>query len=326
MINELLLKHIPSKYYVDYLIKEDISFTDFETACILYHCIDDVYVLNDALLQLASQSNDENLKKQINNKIENDNKLLASFKDNHNKDAVYVVSTDEDDYEYPYGYFFDYNDAYNVGIKSKEAFKIEKQRVHDNNYTKTISYGYPNPYLLKDSKIDINELDSYVDQLGVMWFKNDASLEYFYIKDKYDETKEDLEVLEEKYDNNNFTNAYIYLPYPFDIGDIVKDNKGKIGIIECSKKDYIEFNEKVRNGLYADSFDAGTTVCYLLDNGRFSHNHPLTIFLELYNLDDEDENKEVLLAASNLLKYQGGLDFFIYAYEEYQNKINKKGK
>ena len=65
MINEILQKHIPSKTYVAYLNDIGHTFTDFESAAILYHAIPYVQQRFDVLSRLAEETDDDVLKLQI---------------------------------------------------------------------------------------------------------------------------------------------------------------------------------------------------------------------------------------------------------------------
>lgn len=326
MINKLLKKYIPSEYYLKYLEDNDITFSDFETAAILSNIIKNPFELNEALKSLSENSNDNNLVKQIHNKIDNDDKLYKLFKENANNEAVYIVKRIEDNEEDIYGYFFDYQNAYDKALELNNEFIIEKQKVQSkNNVIKGISYVYINPYYFDDAKIEEHVENDYTDELGYIRYDVDGSIRYFYVKDLMIKDKSDKEILLKAYNPDYFENAYIYLPNPFAYGDIVKDvTTEEKGIVECRRDDYEAFNEKVKNGFYADNFDAGTTVCYLKNDGRFIHNHPLVLFLEKYEPDKSDDNYEILKCASAITKQECSLDYFTEIYEKYRN--NHKGE
>lgn len=322
MINKLLEKHIPSKHYLNYIKQNNITYSDYEVAAILSHCINDPFKLHEELDFISKNTKDEKLKKEIENKINNDNRLYEMFKDNSEKEAIYVVYEYDKEYDehFVYGYFYRFDKALEKALESGQEFKIEKQKVQDDNPKKTIAHGAWNPHYDKDAHIEIYEMDDYEDNLGTILYKENGDIDYFYVKDLSILDRTDDELLNEIY-KDNFENTYIFLEHPFEVGDIVKDtNTNQAGIVELSKKEYDDFSEKVRNGLYADDFDCGTTVSYLCDDGHFSHEHPLPFFLEKYEPDKEEENYELLTCASYLLKHETSLDFFTDVYERYRNK------
>jgi len=326
MINRLLKEYIPSKYYLKYLEDNNINFSDFETAAILSNIIRNPFELNGVLKTLSENSDDKKLIKQIHNKIDNDNRLYNLFKDNCNNEAIYIVKTIEDNEEDLYGYFFDYQNAYDKALESNNEFIIEKQKVQSkDNVEKSISYVYKNPYFFNDATIEEYVEDDYIDELGYIKYDTKGSIRYFYVKDSIKKDKSEKELLLKVYDPDYFENAFIHLPNPFAYGDIVRDvTTEEKGIIECDKNKYEEFNEKVKNGFYADSFDAGTTVCYLRKDGRFVHNHPLVLVLEKYEPDKSDDDYEILKCSSAITKQECSLDYFTEVYEKYRN--NHKGE
>ena len=318
MLNKLLEKYIPSKYYLNYLKENNISCSDYQVAAILSHCIKDPFKLNEELSFIYDNTNDEKLKEEIEIKINDDNRLYDIFKDNSDRQAVYVVYTKDEDDEYDnYGYFYHFDLAFQKALESKKEFKIEKQKIQDDNPQKQIIQGVWNPHYF-DDVIDKYESDDYQECLGTISYDTNGDIEYFYVKDISKETDE--EIIKEAY-KDNFENVYMHLEHPFEIGDIVKDiNLNKVGIVELSKQEYDEFSKKVKDGFYADDFDSGSVVSYLCDDGHFFHEHPLPFFLEKYEPDKNDDEYDLLTCASYLLKHQCSLDFFISAYEKYRNK------
>ena len=70
MISERIKKYIPSKTYVEYLESINHSFSDFEEAGILYHSIDDKFLMHEELTKLAYETDNQTLKEQIKRKYE----------------------------------------------------------------------------------------------------------------------------------------------------------------------------------------------------------------------------------------------------------------
>ena len=79
MISNRMKEYIPSKSYGDYLESIGHSFTDFEEAAILYHVIEDVFLLHSELKRIAARTRDEILRTQIEDYLSFESKKIEHF-------------------------------------------------------------------------------------------------------------------------------------------------------------------------------------------------------------------------------------------------------
>ncbi|MBD5083997.1 MAG: hypothetical protein HDT33_02745 [Clostridiales bacterium] len=94
------------------------------------------------------------------------------------------------------------------------------------------------------------------------------------------------------FSNLRFENQYLELPNPFRRGDIVRvagcSRSGRRGIVETTQEEWAHFNQRVKDGLYADYFDACVTVEFPTGQGGFSHQHISPLYLERCRPEKED--------------------------------------
>lgn len=316
-----------SKTLREYMSENGLEFTDFERAGLIYNS----YLLPEEkhkrLEMLLAETGDEKLRAQLEKRLRSDMEDIKAFK-NNTEGFVYVVNS----YEYgidPFacGYFARFEPAYELGKKQGCKFEIEKYRIVGYNGIEPLfSKGYLNPRLIGDT--DENPVKENFEQTfhhhdGCFQYNKDGVMTSFYCAD---ELKDDREVISMLYDLDRFENAFIFMPDPFEMGDIVKClGSGEPGIVTFSHEHWENFLEDVRSGKQknCDFFDASIVVDILNDDGTFSHDHINPAFLERYEPKEGDDEYNILNAGSELCKGNGSLEWFIMCYEEYKKrKIN----
>ena len=258
MINEILQKYIPSKTYVAYLNEIGYTFTDFETAAILYHAIPYVQQRFDELSRLAEQTDDEILKMQIEEKLKREKEKINRFTTS-GKNAIFVVEYfDEEHGEYEVaGYGASLEAAWEIGMKLESKFSIRKYALHiefsdDEDYDPILYislYGsnYFNPYMGKPKNWEItedniqevmgeNKVDPiikvstpYNKSFGTFDYDNKGRLIYYWVNEDKpvnlsDETLEEKakSSMEDSYSDKLFYNAFVPMPFPLELGDYVR--------------------------------------------------------------------------------------------------------
>ena len=315
---------IPSKDVRELIEKTGRTFTDFEIAVLLYNstlAYDDKVVLMKELLE---KTEDIELKQMLKERIDQNEEDIKCFNENANA-YVYVLKSDEYEVEEGYcGHFTNAKVAYKYGLKLAHSFRIEKYALMDSgedvSFKRTF---YSNPYIFVEKNTDelIEEYESNLEEpVAIFFYSQEGKLEYFNGSEVIREEKEELDKM---FNPKRFENAYIEIPNPFDAGDIVRlVTDGGHGIVATSSSEWEEYKKRLKNVKEKDFVDTGITVDFILDDGEMIHNHINPIFLEKYAPAEDDADKEVLLAASNV--YRGvGLDSFIYCYDEYRKNGKK---
>ena len=365
MINEILQKHIPSKTYVAYLNDIGHTFTDFESAAILYHAIPYVQQRFDVLSRLAEETDDDGLKLQIEEKVALEKEkinLLTAFR----ADAVFVVEYYDEEYkEYEVaGYAARFEVAWEIGMKTGSEFLIKRHALCLNALDEASSEplygsGYFNPYIGKAKEWEITEdniqevmeenivepivkdLTPYNRSFGTLYYDNKGRLmnywvNEYWLRDLSDGTLEEKakNIMEDQYSDKLFYNAFVPMPFPFELGDYVKNVDGYngeyassgdtlIGIVSVSRGNYEEFLERAKT-MYVDFSDAQVTTTFIKESGEITHHHVSPIFLEKAEVDEETEWFDLARHTRWMIMGDGALDFFTYAYDKYKEKVKKK--
>ena len=325
MTNDLLDFISPTP--LRHMEQNNLRFTDFEAAGLIYNSHLTPEERHRRLEALAAETDDARLKSQIATRLQVDREDMDVFKNNA-EGYVYVVNSKEDGEDCPCGYFANFELAYEHGKKQGCKFSIEKYRLVGWGGMEPLKgKGYFNPNI--SDRTDPAELvkeyddDDFPLPDGCFKYNEDGVLTYFHCAN---ELRDDKEVMSMLYDLNRFENAFIFMSNPFELGDIVKETEsGEVGIVETSQAEWNDFNEKIRSSKLAgcDFSDACITVEFLCDSGTFSHNHVNPAFLEKYEPKKGDDDYDILTMGSDLCKGNGSLDWFTYVYDDYRKRHEK---
>jgi hypothetical protein len=323
----------------EYMLEKELSFTDFEKATLIYNSNLPVKERYDRLGKLSQSTKDERLKKQIAKELEIYNQDMSAF-DTNRGGYVYAVKS----YEFPDdpfidGYFASAQRAYNYAVRKNYRFDIEKHRI--NGFEKDGAKPrkaklYTNPYLFKNEKTDtdegfslpenyedcVEELD-YIDiPVASAHYSEKGELNEF---SSAEIERDDADELEHCFSPELFKNAFIYMPNPFERGDIVRTiaDRDAHGFIAESREAVEKYHKMVREGRFeeVDFIDSGMTVDFIEDNGSICHSHINPAFLERYEPDKTDDDYQLLTAGRALLKGETTLDWFLTCYEEFKKKV-----
>ena len=156
---------VPSEYMRELFRKNNYEFSDFNKATIIWNRKD---VRREerisALKELAVNTEDQELKQQILDRLYYEDSMLERHKNNKNKKCVYVV-LDSD--ECGCGYFSDYDLAYEYGKEiaahyDEDKFSIEKQYIISEEHDMILRSGArTNPYMFNE-KVE-PETEAYLD-------------------------------------------------------------------------------------------------------------------------------------------------------------------
>ena len=336
MLHPLLERYIPSRSYVEFLQKEGVSFSDFETAAILHQCDLPPEVEIGCYQELLESTADERLRRQLSAVLDFNRRQLALFRSG-GAGRVYVTlsyplgSRME---ELPVAYADNYEAAYAVGKRCGTDFKIRLcSLLSEPPERPSLHKGYMNPNMLPE-KDRADCVNCWEDDGNYAWptadaqYRRDGTMLSFWFTE---EDEDDGAALERLYSPELFTNAFVAYPTPFALGDAVRwtGRRGEIdetpGVVETSPEEWNDFLKRVKNGLYVDQSDASLTVEWLRDGGRFTHSHVPPIFLEQYEPENGAPHRALLESAAALLRGQGSLDWFTECLEEERKREAKEG-
>ena len=289
-----------SKDVREYMEQKGIEFTDFEKAALIFHSGLPILEIHRQLEKLADETDDDVLNKQIHERLATDRRDMETFK-NNTQGYVYVVWSCEDEKErLMSGCYANADLAHAHGTKLGCPFDIEKHRICG-------------------TEVKMKE------GFACFSYDKDGVLQWFW--------GDDLHIIQSSYHGifNHipcFENAYVNTPNPFELGDIVRvtaDNRH--GVVSTSRREWNLLMHTINhNGMYhdrkvqqdTDFSDAGITVDVLVESGDIVHYHINPVFLEKYEPSEEDEDYDVLTAASGVYTGRCSLDWFTDSYDTYK--------
>ena len=282
---------IPSEYVRDYIKETGWTFTGREKASLLYHADISWREQCKYLKTLEGYSSNKELKRQICEYLDKIEINYAAFKENSNRNHIYILKIREEDSSYtkiqPSGYFYDWEMACEYGKKEKFPFVIEKHPVGDKKDFLKHKDGeycdYEVAYLCIDEK---------------------GKEQYFESQEMNDDVGDDF--------YENFRTAFYEVPNPFERGDIVRlVGTEEYGIVEISQKRWKENMIKFQSSEYSqkvDYSDVQIRVLFLNQDGTFSHDHINPVTLERYQPRQENRKQadsardDLLQAASDMYR------------------------
>lgn len=245
---EFINKYIMSPEVKELIVQTCHYFSDSEKATIIYNSNENLLEIHGDLQSIASKTSDVKLRLQIEERLAFNHKAIEQFAvdgDNY----YYVLSIIENDDYIEYQRFKKLGLALNSGKEYKRDFTIEKYHMPENSSLPVAQF----------------------------WYDADARIKYFY-SNEY--ASEDSNILNES-DENRFENAFIVIPNPYGVGDVVRVIGGtdRAGIVSTSK--YL-WSQYVKHALLPGSgyewCDVGIEVRYSEDG--LDHEHINPIFLE----------------------------------------------
>lgn len=298
---------IPSEDVRRFVLETGYKFTDWQKAALLYHgklTVEETFLW---LSKLSDNTSDTRLRHQIVEYLTREEQAVAVFKENKDREFMYILKYTEEDCENKV-YFFDYSAAYHCGKNQNVPFIIEKYRPYAEF---TADNGDYEDYSISDMRYD--------EKGNAVYFQ---SSEILYCKDS------------DKEMNSNFRNMYYSVPYIFEMGDIVRCigvcGEDNYGVVETSQKEYYEWESRIPSLIYPPAYsDVQVRVAFPCDDGRFCHSHINPLYLEYYNAELNNDKSldgirnNLLITVSKLYKGEAVLEDLYYWEAEYKRVMKK---
>ena len=295
---EELKAMIPSETLREYILKTNWTFTDREKAALLLHNSLPLSEEFTRLRNLCDNTADEVLKEKLTQYLNFEERELQELKENGNREYIYVLkerSITDSDY-YVEAYFFDYEEAYEYGLKDHEiySFMIEKYPIYG---TRTAKQYY-------------DKQQSYDAVSGLRFINGEVHC---------------FENVYPDYDFKYF-DSYFEVPNPFERGDIVKViDAGYYGVVGTSQKSWAEDVERrlSRKISYSDHTDILISLSFPDEDGFFNdYGHISPLRLERYQPKPSYEGgnafDDLLLEASRIYNGDGLLSNMWFLAKEYR--------
>lgn len=284
---------VPSEWMRSYLKEQGREFSDKEKAALIRNAPNRrrSEILN-ALEELAQSTSDEELKKQIKERLDYEAAAFESLKKNTDGKFVYIVEGDDGGV---YGVFADYDGAAEYAAQALKDFErygaffsIEKYSVvsRDNPGDKCCS--------------------SYFACASVHFDKSGE------IRDVYSSEITPENINSQK---GRFEDMYFKIPFAMDYGIVRDVTDNTYGVLAENKEGWERFPGKWSDD-ELEFGDIQVIVSKLTDKGIWSHEHinPLYLEPEAPEVPENDEKQAAFLAAANALA------------EYFKNETEENGK
>lgn len=269
---------VPSLYMRS--LFEDLNFelSDFNKATLIWNnLLHDRNEKLSALKYLLESTPDECLKQQIQERLDYEDDMLRTMKNNNDGKYVFAVLDEE---EYCCGFFSEYEMAHQYGIEharkyEEKTFKIEKQFIiREGRDLMVRDAGRMNWNIIPSGKtIETIKYDG--DPVSDISFSADGNIKNIWSN----EMAEEAESLVDPYRTDRFEHQFFCIPFEGTIGWTVRDiTNGTIGVLMQDTKGWQKYIDR---SLYRDYSDIQVEVVFLTPQGCWSHEHINPIYLEL---------------------------------------------
>lgn len=316
-----VLNYIKSKDVREYIKRTGLQFSDSEIGTLLFHSGMPYHALHRALKELAEKTTDQELRRQIGERIAYDERCREIFRTNDGS-FFFEVCVDGDSKEgacgEAVGHFASAERALAFMEGKNIPFTVKKYQIVGLREPLVKSTLRRNPRLFSEKLVQARPYEG--APVSGFSYGADGSLVRYWTDEISDEERSSVD----DWGASRFENRFFPLPNPFALGDIVRiaDDPDSLGIVETSREDWAEWMRWVRRRKlpleYCDTF---IRVEFLTEQGTFLHSHIPPIDLERAALDQTDRRKELLEAGSRMLTGQISLECFSCAYHAYQKEL-----
>ena len=264
-----------------YLKEQGREFSDKEKAALIWNVPNRTLSERlEALEELARGSSDDELKKQIKERLDYESAVMVALKQNPNGQFVYVVEDNERNYFR--GLFADFDDAVEYAAEYSKEYgvrcSIYKQTIVSKYHRNKMSGAAHT----ERAWIPLNESGEICD-LG------------------------SSEISSEKLraQKDRFEDLFFRIPFGMDYGIVKNVTDNTYGVLANNEEDWEQYMEKWKNG-GLDFSDIQVIVFELNDNGIWSHNHINPLYLEPCapeNIDNDKKRAAFITAANALTEY-----------------------
>ena len=306
--NEELTLLVPSKDVRRFIMDNGYTFTDWQKASILHNWDSPESQERAALHKLRDTTDDIELRRQLTEYLEIEEKAFRTFKDNSGHIFIYLLKykamfDDEDTV-----YFFDYEKAFQYGCAVSVPFAIEK-------------------YEVCTDSLPAQDMDDCYERYAV------ASSSYLAGGRCIDFCSNEIQpALDHVSDTDlyrRFEFMFYEVPNPFDRGDIVKLIQSETyGVVATSQSDWKGCLARFRAPEYktrCDYSDVQIVVIFPNEEGEFYHEHINPLSLERYypagSLYSKENNArdDLLLFVSEISRGNGNVHELPYFASQYRD-------
>lgn len=267
---------VPSEWMRKNLKEQGRELSDMEKSALIWNAPDRTLSERlEALKELAHGSSDDELKKQIKERLDYEAAVMVALKQNPNGQFVYVVEDNERnyfrglfaDFDYAVEYAAEYSKEYGVRCSIYKQTIVSRDR-HDEKPERA--------WVLLNESGEIREI-----------YSSEVSSEKLCMQ------------------KDRFEDFFFRISFGMDYGIVKNVTDNTYGVLANNEEDWEQYMEKWKNG-GLDFSDIQVIVFELNDNGIWSHNHINPLYLEPCapeNIDNDKKRAAFITAANALTEY-----------------------
>lgn len=282
---------VPSQWMKTCFEEIGFAFTDFQKATMIWNAPGKLRKeILDALRELAEETHDENIRRQIGERLSYEEKTFEIFIHNQSERYVYVVEDTE--YE-SCGFFIDYDRALKYAKKYMQICgmkcRINKQLVVVTDADEIVCNQFRGNSNLGFWSEEYCAYDG--DAIASVTLNMNGEIERF-ISHELPETEKNID----SYSVERFEYHFIKMPCPLQAGTPVRDIRdGSYYILGEGEEDWKRYLERIEEKNWYVDFSDIQMICYeLTESGIWSHVHINPLYLEVeFPTYIEDDSKRL---------------------------------
>ena len=271
-IQKMFMSMPISETMKNYIRHTGWQFTDSHIATLLYNFPFPYFVTRELLEAIHDNTEDETLKKQLEQRFEVDDLKLAWLKQSMKNTVFTVKSFDLSEM----GTFDDYDSAMESVKDFNDEFSIEKTQVLSEDAEPSVQgHSFPLRNMDAENQTDFWDFDSAPETLGAIYFNEEKLIHRFWTITSDNEYIKKVDNL----DSSRFENAFVPLPNPFEKGDKVQRlSTGETVVINTSKE---QFNDTIARAEKNAAYDYNDTYISFKYNDGEGEKDDLACLFEL---------------------------------------------
>ena len=271
-IQKMFMSMPISETMKNYIRHTGWQFTDSHIATLLYNFPFPYFVTRELLEAIHDNTEDETLKKQLEQRFEVDDLKLEWLKQSMKNTVFTVKSFDLSEM----GTFDDYDSAMESVKDFNDEFSIEKTQMLSEDAEPSVQgHSFPLRNMNAENQTDFWDFDSAPETLGTIYFNEEKLIHRFWTITSDNEYIRKVDNL----DSSRFENAFVPLPNPFEKGDKVQRlSTGETVVINTSKE---QFNDTIARAEKNAAYDYNDTYISFKYNDGEGEKDDLACLFEL---------------------------------------------
>lgn len=281
--DEMFVKEfIPSNVMRECIIVNKHKFADYEKAAIIWNSRKSLQRQHALFQCLALNTDDLNLKVQLNERILFDRESFSLF---FLKQSGYVYAVNSLKYSNEdniIGYYKTAEMAYQEGLKTGIEFELRKYQIIEEGIEIIKPRSISSPLIQPDESKQLEEHDYHGSPVANIAFYPDGNIKTYYSFEHSKQEELHVNIL----NRTRFENAFVRFPNPFKSGEKVKIlPTGRVGIVETTPEIWEALQKRASEENAVEDW-SDSSLIIKFENSLWNHVHVIPIYVERINNDE----------------------------------------